>query len=156
MNIPVRIGPVWTETMVAELRRLWSQDIRASDIGKMLGGFTKNAIIGKARRIGLERKKPVAQKKEPRPKEARLPKAERNFWTKPRHPRQPKAEIVHIDDALIPIEQRKSLMQLTPFDCHFPIGDPLKGFWCNDAFFYCGAAATHGEYCTAHFQRMHR
>ena len=45
----------WDENNVSKLRELWDQDLPTAQIGKLLG-FTKNAVVGKAHRIGLERR----------------------------------------------------------------------------------------------------
>ena len=45
----------WNEGNVARLRELWDQGLPTAQIGKLLG-FTKNAVVGKAHRIGLERR----------------------------------------------------------------------------------------------------
>ena len=45
----------WDENNVTRLRELWDQGLPTAQIGKLLG-FTKNAVVGKAHRIGLERR----------------------------------------------------------------------------------------------------
>lgn len=45
----------WDENNVSKLRELWDQGLPTAQIGKLLG-FTKNAVVGKAHRIGLERR----------------------------------------------------------------------------------------------------
>lgn len=45
----------WTEARCAELRRRWAAGDSARVIGAALGG-SKNAVVGKARRLGLERR----------------------------------------------------------------------------------------------------
>ena len=45
----------WNDENVARLRDLWDQGLPTAQIGKLLG-FTKNAVVGKAHRIGLERR----------------------------------------------------------------------------------------------------
>ena len=45
----------WNDDNVARLRELWDQGLPTAQIGKLLG-FTKNAVVGKAHRIGLERR----------------------------------------------------------------------------------------------------
>ena len=45
----------WNDENVARLRELWDQGLPTAQIGKLLG-FTKNAVVGKAHRIGLERR----------------------------------------------------------------------------------------------------
>ena len=45
----------WDDNNVSRLRDLWDQGLPTAQIGKLLG-FTKNAVVGKAHRIGLERR----------------------------------------------------------------------------------------------------
>ena len=45
----------WDDGNVARLKELWDQGLPTAQIGKLLG-FTKNAVVGKAHRIGLERR----------------------------------------------------------------------------------------------------
>ena len=45
----------WNTENVARLKELWDQGLPTAQIGKLLG-FTKNAVVGKAHRIGLERR----------------------------------------------------------------------------------------------------
>ena len=45
----------WDDNNVAKLRDLWDQGLPTAQSGKLLG-FTKNAVVGKAHRIGLERR----------------------------------------------------------------------------------------------------
>ena len=52
----------WTEAKVKKLEKLWTKNTPARDIAKQLGkGISRNAIIGKANRLGLTR---TAEKKE--------------------------------------------------------------------------------------------
>ena len=46
----------WTDERVALLKTLWGQSVSASEIAKRLGDTTRNAVIGKAHRLGLSRK----------------------------------------------------------------------------------------------------
>ena len=45
----------WNDENVARLKDFWDQGLPTAQIGKLLG-FTKNAVVGKAHRIGLERR----------------------------------------------------------------------------------------------------
>lgn len=46
---------IWTESHHDELRRLWNEGLTASQIAERMGpGFSRSAITGKARRLGLE------------------------------------------------------------------------------------------------------
>jgi len=44
----------WTDERIDTLRRLWEQGITASQIAETLGGVSRNAVIGKAHRLGLQ------------------------------------------------------------------------------------------------------
>lgn len=46
----------WTEERVDELKHLWEAGVGTAEIGDRLG-MTKNAIIGKAHRIGLKQRR---------------------------------------------------------------------------------------------------
>ena len=44
----------WTEAKVKKLAKLWVKNLPARDIAEKLGeGITRNAVIGKANRLGL-------------------------------------------------------------------------------------------------------
>ena len=44
----------WTEERMQALSELWAQGLSASQIASKLGGVTRNAVIGKAHRMGLQ------------------------------------------------------------------------------------------------------
>jgi hypothetical protein len=46
-------GPVWDDTTISTLRRLWSEGHSASEIGRRMG-FSKCAITGKSHRLDLD------------------------------------------------------------------------------------------------------
>ena len=64
----------WNDDNVARLRELWDQGLPTAQIGKLLG-FTKNAVVGKAHRIGLERRPSPIRRSAAKPdrKKARSP-----------------------------------------------------------------------------------
>lgn len=43
----------WTDERVEELEKLWLEGLSASQIARIIGGVTRNAVIGKVHRIGL-------------------------------------------------------------------------------------------------------
>lgn len=65
----------WTDDRVETLKKLWGEGQSASQIAKVLGGVTRNAVIGKVHRLGLASR--TAAKPEPAKaaKEAPAPKA---------------------------------------------------------------------------------
>ena len=64
----------WNDENVEKLRDLWDQGLPTAQIGKLLG-FTKNAVVGKAHRIGLERRPSPIRRASVKPdrKKARSP-----------------------------------------------------------------------------------
>ena len=52
----------WNTQKVEDLKKLWNEGVATSRIGEQLG-FTKNAVIGKAFRLGLEEDK-IHEKKQ--------------------------------------------------------------------------------------------
>ena len=44
----------WTEERVEQLKKLWTEGLSASQIANRLGDVTRNAVIGKVHRLGLE------------------------------------------------------------------------------------------------------
>jgi len=46
----------WTEEKVTKLKELWGKGQTASQIAEIIGGVTRNAVIGKAHRLNLSSK----------------------------------------------------------------------------------------------------
>jgi len=72
----------WTDERIATLKKMWEGGSTASQIAEELGGVSRNAVIGKAHRLGLKsRPSPVkaAEKKKvaPKPKPAPKPVAKK-------------------------------------------------------------------------------
>ena len=77
----------WTEERIATLTKMWESGATASQIAEELGGVSRNAVIGKAHRLGLKsRPSPVkagekakaktpAKKKDAKPAAKAKPKA---------------------------------------------------------------------------------
>ena len=67
----------WTDERIATLKKMWEGGSTASQIADELGGVSRNAVIGKAHRLGLKsRPSPVkaTEKKKPAPKAKPAPK----------------------------------------------------------------------------------
>jgi GcrA cell cycle regulator len=83
----------WTEERIERLKKMWHDGATASQIADELGGVSRNAVIGKAHRLGLEQRPspvkpgeekevkkpapsaPAAAAPAPRPTKAETPKA---------------------------------------------------------------------------------
>lgn len=60
----------WTDKMVEELKKMWKQGITTGEIGRRLG-ISKNSIVGKVHRLGLEgRPSPIKKGSEDESKES--------------------------------------------------------------------------------------
>ena len=46
----------WTEEKVKKLKELWGKGNTASQIAEIIGGISRNAVIGKAHRLNLSAK----------------------------------------------------------------------------------------------------
>ena len=46
----------WTEEKVSKLKELWGKGNTASQIAQIIGGISRNAVIGKAHRLNLSAK----------------------------------------------------------------------------------------------------
>ena len=95
----------WTDERIATLRKMWEGGATASEIATELGGVSRNAVIGKAHRLGLkarpspvkanEKKKPAAPKKPPAP--ARSPADDEAASASPSQPMpNPQADLPKI------------------------------------------------------------
>jgi GcrA cell cycle regulator len=69
----------WTDERIDQLKQMWERGMTASQIADELGGVSRNAVIGKAHRLGLQaRPSPVkateaAPKAAPQPRKAAQP-----------------------------------------------------------------------------------
>jgi GcrA cell cycle regulator len=66
----------WTDERIDRLKALWSQGVTASQIADELGGVSRNAVIGKAHRLGLQSRPSPVKANEPEPA-APAPKKEK-------------------------------------------------------------------------------
>mgnify|MGYP001249595000 FL=1 len=46
----------WTDEKIDKLKKLWGQGNTASQIAEIIGGVSRNAVIGKAHRLNLSAK----------------------------------------------------------------------------------------------------
>lgn len=74
---PSPLAISWTDERIESLRQLWEDGLTASQIADQLGGVSRNAVIGKAHRLGLKsRPSPVKTAEEAPAVEAASPPAE--------------------------------------------------------------------------------
>lgn len=155
----------WTDKRVARLRELWTDGHSASAIASDLGGISRNAVIGKARRLKLPPHVNTSRGRE-ESLVARIKRKRVNTnivnrsitcrpvaaATLPRKDPMPLPEISPDDVALITGPIIDVVTALTSKTCHWPIGDPK-----TPSFGYCGCATVEGqEYCAGHLLRKHQ
>ncbi|MEY4269052.1 MAG: hypothetical protein RLZZ58_268 [Pseudomonadota bacterium] len=64
----------WTDERIEQLRNMWEKGLTASQIADELGGVSRNAVIGKAHRLGLKaRPSPVKAGEQARAAKAAAP-----------------------------------------------------------------------------------
>ena len=148
----------WTDERVDQLKKLWAEGLSASQIAGRIGGVTRNAVIGKVHRLGLSGRATTMRIKSHRPR-ARAQVAKRLL--KPRFAQlgnpalralyQPDAEpfTPAVEELVIPLAERKSIVTLTDCSCRWPIGDPQEA-----DFHFCNGTKVAGlPYCEFHSRR---
>jgi GcrA cell cycle regulator len=139
----------WTDERVELLKKLWSEGLSASQIAAELGGITRNAVIGKVHRLGLSGRAKSPSTAAPRPRKPRSsgmirvsrPAIRGNTALAYDYEVEPEPELLEI-----PMEQRKTLLQLNEHTCRWPVGDPGAA----DFFFCGGKTANELPYCSYH------
>ncbi|MES2494428.1 MAG: GcrA family cell cycle regulator [Pseudomonadota bacterium] len=82
----------WTDERIETLTKMWEGGATASQIAEELGGVSRNAVIGKAHRLGLKaRPSPVKPNEKPEIQAAPAPRA-----AKPAEPGPPNAPIAPV------------------------------------------------------------
>jgi GcrA cell cycle regulator len=61
----------WTDERIDRLKELWQKGMTASQIADELGGVSRNAVIGKAHRLGLQSRPSPVKANEPAPAPAK-------------------------------------------------------------------------------------
>jgi GcrA cell cycle regulator len=143
----------WTDERVELLKKLWADGLSASQIAAELGGITRNAVIGKVHRLGLSGRAKSVSAAAPRPRKARashmlrISRAAVRGNTALAHAYEFEAETVpELIENIIPIGQRRTILELTEQTCRWPIGDPG-----SSDFFFCGGNTITGlPYCAYH------
>jgi GcrA cell cycle regulator len=144
----------WTDERVELLKKLWSDGLSASQIAAELGGITRNAVIGKVHRLGLSGRAKSASSAVARPRKARssshmlrLARPAIRGNTALAHAYDLEVETVpELVENIIPIGQRRTILELTEQTCRWPIGDPG-----TSDFFFCGGNTVNGlPYCAYH------
>jgi GcrA cell cycle regulator len=167
----------WTDERIALLKQYWEEGRSASQIAEVLGeGLSRNAVIGKAHRLGLASRPSPLKSGEPRAEPRAAPaetKAPRAAAPKPAAPAPqaapaapapaPQPAVAPAAPAPQPVAQparpaprakgaKVTLLDLNDRICKWPIGHPDEAdfHFCgkpvNPGFPYCG------EHCLVAYQ----
>jgi len=139
----------WNEERVAALARLWREGLSASQVARRLGGVTRNAVIGKAHRLGLTMRDAPSRPNLPSAKmpAVKPPKRSASETRAPSPP--PRAIAVAPLSFAVEVAPTATLMSLDEDGCRWPIGDPAR-----PGFGFCGRTRNRGgAYCAEHAPR---
>ena len=88
----------WTDERIATLTKMWEGGATASQIADELGGVSRNAVIGKAHRLGLKARPSPVKANDPKPAPAPRKEAEMRPAAKVAKPVKPAAPPVENDE----------------------------------------------------------
>ena len=137
----------WNQQKVDDLKKLWNEGVATSRIGEQLG-FTKNAVIGKAFRLGLERRQ-NSRKKTAQSQSVSSVTMYRETNVPGNSQISPKREVTRRREKF---SFKKSIVGTGSFkSCQWPIGDPLE-----EGFHYCGGQNIPTKpYCIEHYKKAY-
>tara|TARA_B100001093_G_scaffold79848_1_gene71147 strand:+ start:1361 stop:1861 length:501 start_codon:yes stop_codon:yes gene_type:complete len=132
----------WNDEKVSKLKELWGKGNTASEIATIIGGISRNAVIGKAHRLNLSAK--IKARSSSGNKNFDKSKLENNNTTQKRG-RKSRFRSLIIEKDFEP-ENPKQLEELDENSCKWPIGHPNES-----SFYFCGRSSLKDfSYCRLH------
>ena len=131
----------WDVEKVNKLKELWGKGNTASQIAEIIGGISRNAVIGKAHRLNLSAK--IKTRTATSNKDFESSMEDKNIKSK--RGRKSKFKSLIIDKDFEP-ENPKQLEELDENSCKWPIGHPDES-----NFYFCGRNSLKDfSYCKLH------
>ena len=132
----------WDETKVAKLKELWGKGSTASQIAEIIGGISRNAVIGKAHRLNLSYKIKTSNSSSSENLQ-NTQHTENNL--KEKRGRKSRFKSLIIEKDFEP-ENPKKLEELDESSCKWPVGHPEE-----ESFYFCGRSSLKDfSYCKLH------
>ena len=132
----------WNEEKISKLKELWGKGSTASQIAEIIGGISRNAVIGKAHRLQLSSK--IKTRSAPSNRKYQNNEVDENI-SKQKRGRKNKFKSLIIEKDFEP-ENPKKLEELTEDSCKWPIGHPEE-----ESFYFCGRSSLKDfSYCKLH------
>ena len=130
----------WTDEKVAKLKELWGKST-ASEIASIIGGISRNAVIGKAHRLNLSAKIKTRTAISSESYDSNLEEKK----IKSKRGRRSKFKSLIIEKDFEP-ENPKQLEELNEDLCKWPLGHPNE-----KSFYFCGRTSLKDfSYCKLH------
>ena len=131
----------WTEEKVAKLKELWGKGKTANQIAEIIGGISRNAVIGKAHRLNLSAK----IKTRAATSNQNFENSQDNKSVRTNRGRKNRFRSLIIEKDFEP-ENPKQLEELDENSCKWPIGHPNE-----KSFYFCGRTSLKDfSYCKLH------
>ena len=130
----------WNDEKVAKLKELWGKGNTASQIAEIIGGISRNAVIGKAHRLNLS-----AKIKTRISSNNNYTNIQDELKIKSKKGKKSKFKSLIIEKDFEP-ENPKQLEELDDNSCKWPIGHPDE-----KSFYFCGRTSLKDfSYCKLH------
>ena len=123
----------WTNDKIELLKRLWDEGLTASRIAHEIGDMTRNAVIGKAHRLGLSGR---MQSKSKNSSISIVRKKKNSPYNK---------KIIEISTQVDEPMNPTPFLDIKDGMCRWPLGEPGE----ND-FKFCGRGTNEKVYCEQH------
>ena len=131
----------WNEEKVGKLKELWGKGSTASQIAEIIGGISRNAVIGKAHRLNLSSKIKTLNTSSSQDFDNN---SEENN-SKQKRGRKSRFQSLIIEKNFEP-ENPKKLEELDESSCKWPVGHPEE-----ESFYFCGRSSLKDfSYCKLH------
>ena len=131
----------WTDEKVTKLKELWGKGKTANQIAEIIGGISRNAVIGKAHRLNLSAK--IKTRAATSNQNFEISQENKNIRSNRGRKNRFKSLIIEKD---FEPENPKQLEELDENSCKWPIGHPNE-----KSFYFCGRTSLKDfSYCKLH------